>query len=200
MSERIENPSRRDLLRSVAIAAMLGSVGTADEQHVHEMAAAERGVTGNYKPKLLNDHEYKTLQRLADYIIPADEVSKGALDAGACEYIDLLSSQSPELSTIYTGGIAWLDIEMNKRYGHSFLDAKPEEQTAMLDLIAFRKNDSQELGAGIHFFDWTRKMVVDAFYTSPIGIKDIGYLGNMAVGKFETPQAAIDYALKRSPA
>jgi gluconate 2-dehydrogenase gamma chain len=200
MSERTENLSRRDLLRSAAIAAMLGSVGTADAQHVHEMAAAERVTTGNYKPKLFNDHEYKTLQRLADYIIPADEVSKGALDAGAPEYIDLLCSQSTELSTIYTGGIAWLDIQMEKRYGHSFLDAKPEEQTAMLDLISHRKNDSQELGAGIHFFDWTRKMVVDAFYTSPIGIKDIGYLGNAALSTFETPQAAIDYALKRSPA
>ena len=69
----------------------------------------------------------------------------------------------------------------------------------MLDLIAYRKNESAELGPGIKFFEWARKMVVDAYYTSPIGIKDLGYMGNTALSKFEVPQEAIDYALKRSP-
>jgi gluconate 2-dehydrogenase gamma chain len=88
---------------------------------------------------------------------------------------------------------------MERRYGANFLDAKSPDQTAMLDLIAYRKNESPELGPGITFFDWTRKMVVDAFYTTPLGVKDLGYIGNTAVTKFEIPQAAIDYALKRSP-
>jgi hypothetical protein len=100
---------------------------------------------------------------------------------------------------IYTGGIAWLDHAMERRYTTDFLSAAPEHQTAMLDLIAYRKNESPELGPGIKFFDWARKMVVDAYYTSPIGIKDLGYMGNTAVSKFEVPQEAIDYALKRSP-
>jgi predicted Fe-Mo cluster-binding NifX family protein len=68
-----------------------------------------------------------------------------------------------------------------------------------LNLIAYRKNESQELGPGIEFFEWARRMVVDAYYTSPIGIKAIGYMGNTAVAKFEVPQEAIDYAVKRSP-
>ena len=70
----------------------------------------------------------------------------------------------------------------------------------MLDLIAYRKNESAPVGPGIRFFDWARRMVVDAFYTSPAGVKDVGYLGNTAVAKFEVPQEALDYALKRSPA
>jgi gluconate 2-dehydrogenase gamma chain len=68
----------------------------------------------------------------------------------------------------------------------------------MLDLIAYRKN-AEELGPGVRFFDWARMMVVDAFYTSKAGIKDVGYLGNKGMTKFEIPREAIDYALKRSP-
>jgi hypothetical protein len=193
-----ENPSRRDLLRNVALSATLGGVTAEAAQHVHTAAADEKKATGVYAPKLFNAHEYKTMQRLADLIIPADEVSKGALDSGACEFIDLLSSQNPDMAYIYTGGIAWLDRQMQKRYRSDFVDAKPEQQTAMLDLIAYRKNDSPELGPGIQFFDWARKMVADAFYTSPVGIKDLGFVGNVGMAKFEVPAAAIEYAVKRS--
>jgi gluconate 2-dehydrogenase subunit 3-like protein len=163
------------------------------------MAAAEKLTTGSYKPKALNAHEYSTLQKLADIIVPADEHSPGAVESGAAEFIDLLASQNPELAAIYTGGIAWLDREMGRRNNATFLNARPEQQTAMLDLIAYRKNESPELGPGVRFFDWARMMVVDAFYTSPAGVKDLGYMGNTAVQKFEVPQNAIDYALKRSP-
>jgi hypothetical protein len=69
----------------------------------------------------------------------------------------------------------------------------------MLDVIAFRENNSPELGAGIQFFDWARRLVVDAYYTSPVGIKGVGYIGNSAMSTFNVPQAAVDYALKRSP-
>lgn len=199
MSNEIPEVSRREVLRGVALSLTLGGMQVADAQHVHQMAAAEKLTTGSYKPKALNAHEYSTLQKLADIIVPADEHSPGAVESGAAEFIDLLASQNPELAAIYTGGIAWLDREMGRRNNATFLNARPEQQTAMLDLIAYRKNESPELGPGIRFFDWARMMVVDAFYTSPAGVKDLGYMGNTAVQKFEVPQNAIDYALKRSP-
>lgn len=192
--------SRRDLLRNIAVSAALGGLEAEAAQHVHNLAAAEKAATGVYKPKAFNDHEFLTLQRLADYIVPADDVSPAASQAGCADFIDLLASQNPELAAIYTGGISWLDRTMERRYGANFLGAKPADQTAMLDLIAYRKNETGELGPGIRFFDWARKMVVDGFYTTPVGIKDLGYAGNTAVTKFEIPQEAIDYALKRSPA
>src|SRR5438067_1855719 len=191
--------TRRDLLRSIALSVTLGGLEAEAAQHVHNMAAAEKAATGAYKPKAFTDHEFQTLQKLADYIVPADEVSPGASQAGCADFIDLLASQNPELAAIYTGGILWLDGAMQRRYSTDFLRAKPGDQTAMLDLIAYRKNESDELGPGIRLFDWARKMVVDAFYTTPVGIKDLGYAGNTAVTKFEIPQVAIDYALKRSP-
>jgi gluconate 2-dehydrogenase gamma chain len=191
--------NRRDLLRGIALSATtLGGFSLEAAQLVHGIAAAEKG-SGAYKPKAFTPHEFRTLQKLADFIVPADDRSPGAVEAGAPEFIDLLASQNPELSAIYTGGIAWLDRSMERLYGANFITAKPEQQTAMLDLIAYRKNEAPPLAPGIRFFDWARRMVVDAYYTSPIGVKDVGYMGNTSVAKFEVPQEAIDYALKRSP-
>ena len=191
--------SRRELLQSIALSVTLGGLSPAAAQHVHSMAAGEKASTGVYKAKALNAHEYQTMEKLADLIIPADEKSPGAAAAGACEFIDLLASQNPKLLDIYTGGLAWLDRAMQRRYSTDFLNAKPNQQTALLDLIAYHKNESPELGPGISFFAWARQMVVDAYYTSAIGVKAVGYMGNTAVAKFEVPQDAVDYALKRSP-
>ncbi len=191
--------TRRGLVQ-VALATATGAAASA--QHVHQMVADSKAANnGVYKRKALNDHEYATMQKLADLIVPADDVSPAANESGACEFIDLLCSNNQELLAIYTGGLAWLDHQMEQRYGANFLNAKPEQQTAMLDLIAYRKNadTAPELGAGIKFFEWARTMVVDAFYTSKVGIKDVGFMGNKGMAKFEIPQEAIDYALKRSP-
>ncbi len=68
----------------------------------------------------------------------------------------------------------------------------------MLDLIAYRKNETPELAAGIRFFVWARRMAVDAYYTSAAGIKELGYMGNKGMKEFKVPQEAIDYAVKRS--
>ncbi len=196
----MSDSTRRDVLRGVALAIGAGAaLDTAAAQHVHSVAAAAKAEKGVYKPKALNEHEYQSMLKIGDYILPADDHSAAASQAGCVDFIDVLASQNPDLSAIYTGGVAWLDNAMQVRYGANFLNAKPADQAAMLDLIAYRKNETPELGPGIRFFSWARKMVVDAFYTSPLGIKDLGYLGNTAVSKFEIPQEAMDYALKRSP-
>jgi hypothetical protein len=200
--------SRRDLLRHIGISLTMGAAGeyvlaAQDVQHVHEAVAQEKAAQkGRYAPKALDAHEYATLQRLSDLIIPADEHSPGALAANAADFIDFLCSGSDEMKRIYTGGLAWLDEAMKHRYdGKDFLGAAPAQQTAMLDRIAFRENRREDpsLGPGIDFFTWARKMVADGYYTSPIGIKELGYMGNAALAHFSVPQEAIDYAIKRSP-
>lgn len=191
-----DGTSRRDLLRGAALTVLAGAtLPPVEAQRVHAMAVEE----AVYRPKAFTAREYRTLCVLADLIIPADDVSAGAVAAGAPAWIDLLASQNPELANIYTGGFAWMDTEMQRRTGTDFVGAKPAEQTALLDLIAYRKNGTGELAPGVRFFEWARKMVVDGFYSSPLGTKDLGYMGNGAVSKFEVPQAAIDYALQRSP-
>jgi len=197
MSDQLLGVSRRHLLRITLTTFGVSVVSAEAAQHVHN-AVNDVKKTAPYKPKCFTAAEYKTLQRLADLIVPADAKSKGALDAGAPEFIDFLSSQCKELAEIYTGGFAWLDHEMTKRYAASFVAAMPEQQTAMLDLIAYRKNESPELGPGIRFFTWVRNMTVDAFYTSKIGMDDLGFMGNGAMSEFSVPVAAIEYAVKRS--
>ena len=200
------NVSRRELLKTLGSSMILTTAGVGVlppilAQHVHSAVMDIKSLDGgvNYQPKYLNKHEFASMRRLSELIIPADEHSKGAIDAGAAEYIDFLSSRSPEFAEIFTGGFGWLDEAMQKRYQSTFVDAKPDQQTAMLDLIAYRKNESPELGAGIAFFRWARNVVVDAYYTSPVGIADLGYMGNTAMSEFNVPKEALDYALKRSP-
>ena len=187
-----ETYSRRSVLVTIASAAAVSaSVSEAQAQHVHEAVADEKKETGPYKPKAFTEHETKTLRLLCETIVP------GASQGGAFEYIDLLSSHNDELKAIYTGGIAWLDRKMEARVNAIWVDAKAADQKAMLDIIAYRMN-SDAYGPGVRFFDWARKMTVDAYYTSAAGIKELGYKGNGGMSEFKTPPEAIEYALTRS--
>src|SRR3954463_282889 len=123
--------SRRDLLARLAAGA--GIVATAEAQHVHETMAQEKTAQkGPYKPKALTAHEYATLQRLSDLIIPADEHSPGALAANAADFIDFLCNASEEMRDIYPGGLMWVDEAIKDRNaGKPFVDATPEQQIAM---------------------------------------------------------------------
>jgi hypothetical protein len=195
----MSEPTRRDLLYQIGAGLTLaGNVSAQTAQHAHH-AVAKAKTAGPYKAQALTEHEYATLRRLADLIIPADSTSKGALDAGAPEFIDFLCSRNDDLKAIYTGGIAWLDAETKRRHGATFAASQPSQQTELLDLIAYRKNASPALNAGIKFFSWARNMVTDAFYTSKIGMADLGFQGNGAMSEFSVPQEAVDYALRRSP-
>lgn len=195
MSSRV---SRRQALRSIAASVTLGGMPLEAAQHVHEHAAEAKKKTGVYKPQLFNAHEYKTVARLAELIIPADDVSGSAIDAGAPEFIDVIGTHNSEMGNMLLGGLGWLDRQMERRHNVSFIAATPEQQIAMLDVIAYRKNADAETTRGIRFFDWMRRLTADAFYTSPVGVKDLGYLGNKGMSVFQVPAAAIDYAVKKS--
>lgn len=184
--------TRRDALSAIAAMALAGPLELASAQHVHHAVATETKASGIYKPKGLTQHEFDTLKTLCELIVP------GATKGGAAEFIDLLSSQNPEMTAIYTGGLAWLNEAMKREYSADFLGATADERTGMLDRIAYKKNETPELAAGIKFFAWARRMTVDAYYTSPAGIKEVGYMGNKARSTFSVPQEAIDYAVKRS--
>ena len=146
-----------------------------------------------FAPKALTAHEYATLDNLAEWIVP------GAHANGAAQFIDFLCHATDDMKVIFTGGLAWLDDAMRRRAdGKDFMSSPKEQQKALLDLIAFRENRSPELGPGIHFFDWARRLVVDAYYTSAQGIKEVGYIGNTGMATFSVPQEAVDYVMKRS--
>ena len=192
--------SRRDALRRIALAlTAAGFVDRVSAQEVHQMASkAATADGGRYQPKALSLHDYQTLERLTDLIIPVENGAPGAVAAGAARWIDMLASENGELKDIYTSGLAWLDAAMKQRGAADFLSAPPADQTAMLDLIAYRRNQSAEVAPGIRFFTWVRRMTVDAFYTSEIGIRDIDYRGNTGLLSYPEPVEAIAFALKKS--
>jgi hypothetical protein len=151
-----------------------------------------------YSPKAFSAHGYKTLERMTDLIIPVENGAPGAVAADAAAWIDLMASENEQLKGIFTKGLAWIDTAMVQRGQKDFVSAPPAQQTELLDLIAYRRNQTPELAPGIDFFSWARRMTVDAFYTSPIGIKDIDYRGNTPLTSYPAPTEAIEYALKKS--
>ena len=192
--------SRRDVLRRLGLTLMAtGVLDRVSAQEVHHLAlTAQASNGGSYRPKALTDHEYQTLVRLTDFIIPVENGKPGAVAAGAAAWIDMLASENAQLKSIYTKGLAWVDDAMKKRGAKDFLSGTTDQQTALLDLIAYRRNETPELTPGIQFFTMARRMTVDAFYTSEIGIADIDYRGNRPQASYPEPTEAIAYALKRT--
>ena len=184
--------SRRDILKSLTLTAVAGSVlrviPLEAAEYAHRMVHAEKAAAENqaYTPKFFTAHDYKTLQTLCQTIIPPDDNAKGAIEAGAPEFIDLITSENEDYQVALGGGIMWLDNTCLDRYGKTYLDCAPEQQKEMLDLIAYSKNFKKDpsLGQGIEFFGFLRKLTADGYFTSEIGIEYLGYIGNTFVKDF----------------
>src|SRR5258707_4708089 len=183
--------SRRDILRTLAVTAagsVLQVIPAEAAEHVHQMVHKEKAAApaGSYTPKYFSAPKYATLLCLCDAIIPKDEKSGGAVEAGAPEFIDLLASENPEFQLKLGGGLFWLDAACTDRYGKVFMDCAAEQKKEILDLIAFRKNGKKDpsLSQGVAFFAFLRNLTTDGFYTSKIGIADLQYIGNTAVREF----------------
>ena len=184
--------SRRSILKSLAMGAAATSVlrviPLQAAEHAHRMIMAEKKASpaGAYTPKYFDAHGYKTLQALCQTIFPADPDSGGAIEAGAPEFIDLLTSENKDSQAVLGGGLMWLDGTCTDRYGKVYLDCAPEQQKEILDKIAYRKNALADpsLSQGVSFFSFLRNMTADGFFTSEIGIKYLGYIGNTFVKEF----------------
>ncbi len=187
-----ESISRRDILRTLAVTAAGGTVlqviPAEAAAYVHQMVRKEKAAApaGKYTPKYFSAPQYATLIALCDAIIPKDEKSGGAVEAGAPEFIDLLTSENEKYQLRLGGGLFWLDGFCSDRYGKVFLECAPEQKKEVLDLIAFRKNAKQDsaLSQGVAFFAFLRRLTCDGYYTSKIGVADLGYIGNTSLHEF----------------
>jgi len=155
-------------------------------EHAHRLIEAEKETAGAYAPRFFDANLYKTLEALCETILPADVDAGGAIEGGAPEFIDLLTSENIEYQATLGGGLTWLDSTCKKRYGKAYLECAPSQQTEVLDLIAYRKNAEQDQGLtpGVEFFSLLRSMTADAFFTSKIGIRYLGYKGNTFLTSF----------------
>jgi gluconate 2-dehydrogenase gamma chain len=130
------------------------------------------------KEKFFTAEEMATITMLADIIIPKDEVSGSASDAKVPEFIEFIVKDMPDHQTPLRGGLRWLDMQCLKRYEKSFKDCTAAQQIEMVDMIAYPLKAKPEMKQGVAFFNRMRDLTATGFYTSAIGVKDIGYAGN----------------------
>ena len=126
----------------------------------------------------LDAHEIKTITVLSDIIIPKDDVSGSASDAKVPEFIAFIVKDMPRYQTPMRGGLRWLDLQCARRYGHPFADCNASQQIEMVDEIAFPEKAKPEMQQGVAFFNLMRDLTATGFFTSKMGIDDLGYVGN----------------------
>lgn len=128
--------------------------------------------------KFFTEDEMATIAILSDIIIPADEVSGSATDAKVPDFIEFIVKDMPNHQVPLRGGLRWLDMQCLTRYNKSFKDCNTSQQIEMVDEIAYPNKAKPGMEQGVSFFNKLRDLVASGFYTSEIGVKDIGYAGN----------------------
>jgi hypothetical protein len=190
------SPSRRDLFQIMgavpAAAAIAAGAATAqtNEGHNHGGGSEHEATSGPYKRQTFDDHQWETVKVLTDLIIPADDRSGSATQAGVPEYLDDWIAYRTEqdgnenLKAQIFGGLMWLDRESNAHFQKTFVQASPDQQKQLLDRIAYPKKAAKEDQPWVHFFDQLRSLTVGGFFSSKVGVADLPYLGNTAVTKW----------------
>ncbi|WP_149524499.1 gluconate 2-dehydrogenase subunit 3 family protein [Sphingobacterium hotanense] len=125
------------------------------------------------------EHEMATITVLADIIIPKDEISGSASEAGVPAFIEFMVKDIPSNQVPMRGGLRWLDIQSQKRFSNPFIKCKKEEQLAFVDDIAYPEKAKPEMMQGVAFFSILRNFTTSGFFTTKMGINDLGYVGNI---------------------
>ena len=186
---------RRSAVRMLAMAPVAAAFRWAPDS-VREAAARARAALGRgapYEPKHFTAHEWDTVRLLVDLIIPKDDRSGGATDAGVPEFMDFMLGDDPDLQTPIRGGLAWLDHECDDRWTKTFVACSDAERTALLDDIAWPKKAKPEHAAGVAFFNSFRDFTASGFFSSKVGVQDLRYMGNTFVAEWKgCPPEALD--------
>ena len=128
--------------------------------------------------KFFTDHEMATITVLGDIIIPKDEKSGSASDAKVPEFIEFIVKDIPTHQVPMRGGLRWLDMQCLKRYNASFVTATKQQQLEMVTDIAYPEKVKPGMQPGVSFFNRMRDLTASGFFTTEIGVKDLGYIGN----------------------
>lgn len=197
---------RRKYLKTLAVSTVGAGVllQSCDATPAKEVKEATKAFTIDRTPKelirdqklltekFLDDHEMKMIHVLVDIIIPKDETSGSATDAGVPAFIEFIVKDMPRYQTPLRGGLKWLDIQCMKRYDIDFVSCSGAQQLEMIDEIAFPEKAKPEMQQGVSFFNTLRDLTACGFFTSEIGIKDLGYAGNKPNQWDGVPQDVLD--------
>ena len=171
---------------SVSTGVILDACNTTDKKAEATKAAAVKGDGINRMKEeadhekevnsttFFTPHEMKTITILADIIIPKDDVSGSASDAKVPDFIEYIVKDMPEHQVPMRGGLRWLDIQSNKQFQNAFAECDVKQQIALVDQIAWPKKAKVDMRQGVAFFNLMRNLTATGFYTSEIGVKDVG--------------------------
>ena len=123
--------------------------------------------------------EMVTITLLGDIIIPKDKVSGSASEAKVPDFIEFIVKDMPEHQTPMRGGLRWLDLNSLKRFGNSFANITDKQRLELVDEIAYPNKAKTTMKQGVAFFNLMRNLTTTGFYTSEMGVKDVGYMGNV---------------------
>jgi len=199
--------NRRDSLRLLGIGSL--SAGAVLEGCQPKPATADKAEEGSpaidptgrqeyeiardkdlLKEKYFDAHEMATITLIADLIIPKDEHSGSASDAGVPAFIEFIVKDEPVHQLPMRGGLRWLDLQCLNQYGKDFVGSTPEQRIAMFQEIAYPMKAKPETQQGVAFFNKIRELTAIGFFTSKMGIEDLGYKGN-SPGKWEGVPAEV---------
>ena len=184
-------PTRRSILQILAAAPAAAAFTWTDaeaqqaHQHAEAATATAQATKTPFKPKFFSAHEYATVRMLVDIVIPKDDRSGSATDAGVPEFMDFIMGDEPTRQLAMRGGLAWLDRDCVTRFDKTFVNCTDAERTQVLDAIAWPQTAAPELSHGVAFFNSFRDLTASGFWTSKMGIKDIGYIGNVYVPEWK---------------
>ena len=187
--------SRRDALQGLlAIPAGLAlSPETLERARTHvDEALGAQGTAAQpaaqpaaYVPKQFTPDEWRLVRLLVNYVIPRDGRSGSATEAGVPEFMDFILGEYASNRTWMKDGLGWMNAECRRRFAKGFVSCTDVQRRAVLDAIAYPKKAAASVRAGVEFFNRFRNMTASGFYSSRVGVADLGYIGNRPVAKWE---------------
>ncbi len=201
--------NRREMLASLTAGAAALAIPRegleAAAAHAHDAVVAEelaeqQGQQAPYVPKQFTVDEYRLVRLLVDYVIPRDARSGSASQAGVPQFMDFILGEYPGNRTWMKDGIAWMNAECRRRFDKGFISCTDAERRQVLDAIAFTHRADPSLRAGADFFARFRNLTSSGFWTSRMGIADLGYTGNRPVAQWVgTPPNVLTWLERNKP-
>ncbi len=197
---------RRESLKSLLVGSVAGGLvlnGCAPAAPPEEVSIEKSIGYGRTAKEKLNDERIRaeqflsegnleTIAILCDIILPATAEFGSATDAGVPEFIEFMAKDIPRHQVPLKGGLMWLDNQTNRRFNMDFKNCSSDQQLAVIDEIAYPDKASEDLKHGVVFFSLMRNLTLTGYYTSEIGIKDLGYMGNQPNVWDGVPQEVLD--------
>lgn len=199
--------NRRDILKNIGLGTagviVSGEVIGQVKPKATPVKEIPEAQNGKLRDEIIHDNKLKAakfftaaemaaITVLADIIIPADKTSGSASQAGVPAFIEFIVKDMPQHQTPMRGGLMWLDNESKKMFSKKFVALSAADRLKVVDLVAFPNKAKKEHSQGVSFFNLMRNLTATGFFTSEMGVKDLGYMGNTPNKWDGVPQDVLD--------